>query len=120
MRTKTTDATRTHRWGRPRVCDRFGDSLPPAPARRQPFIGAMAEDHEVRIANSGDRADVVVLVSHERWPGVRFGHRFPPPEESDGYEAISLMEEVETGGLRRLMDRRPDPDDDGIIWTDGG
>ncbi len=28
------------------------------------------------------------------------------------------MEEIETGGLNRLMSRDPIPDDDGVIWTD--
>lgn len=99
---------------------RRGDPLPAAPAIRQPFISGIAEDFEVRIAGAGDHASVVVLFSHEHWPGVRFGHRFPPPDQADGYGEIWLMEEVETGGLGRLMGRRPSPDDDGITWTDWG
>jgi hypothetical protein len=33
---------------------------------------------------------------------------------------MRLKEEVETGGLARLMSRHPDPDGDGIVWTDWG
>jgi hypothetical protein len=103
-----------------RAGGRRGDPLPAAPATRQPFIDGIAEDFEVLIAGVGDNARVVVLFSHEHWPGVRFGHRFPPPDEADGYEEIWLKEEVETGGLGRLMGRHPSPDEDGITWTDWG
>ena len=99
---------------------RRGDPLPAAPAIRDPFIDGIAEAFDVRIAGAGDDAHVVVLFSHEHWPGVRFGHRFPSPDEADGYEDIWLKEEVETGGLARLMGRHPDPDGDGIVWTDWG
>ena len=70
---------------------RPGDPLPAAPAKREPITG-IADDFEVRIACTGDHANVVVLFSHEHWPGVRFGHRFPPPDEADGYEDIWLVE----------------------------
>jgi hypothetical protein len=30
------------------------------------------------------------------------------------------VEAVETGGLYRLMGRHPNPDGDGIVWTDWG
>jgi hypothetical protein len=83
-------------------------------------VKGIAEDFEVRIAGAGDHACVVVLFSHEHWPGVRLGHQFPPPDVTDGYEDIWLMEEVETGGLGRLMGRHPHPDGDGIVWTDWG
>jgi hypothetical protein len=99
---------------------RRGDPLPAAPAIRRPFITGLGEDFEVQIASSGEHAHVVALFSHEHWPGVRFGHRFPPPREADGYEHIWLMEEVETGALARLMGRHPRRDGDGIIWTDWG
>ncbi|HEY2650995.1 MAG TPA: hypothetical protein VGI50_03670 [Solirubrobacteraceae bacterium] len=66
---------------------------------------------------AGDQASVVVLFSHDHWPGIRFGHRFLTPDKAVGYEDIWLKEEVETGGLGRLMDRHPHPDDDGIVWT---
>jgi hypothetical protein len=103
-----------------RAGGRRGDPLPAAPAKRRPFIAGIADNFEVRIASTGDHANVVVLFSHEHWPGVRFGHRFPSPDEADGYEEIWLMEEVETGGLGRLMGRHPTPDGDGIVWTDWG
>jgi hypothetical protein len=99
---------------------RPGDPLPAAPAKREPFITGIADDFDVRIAGTGDHAHVVVLFSHQHWPGVRFGHRFPPPAEADGYEDIWLKEAIETGGLYRLMDRHPNPDGDGIVWTDWG
>jgi hypothetical protein len=97
---------------------RRDDPLPAAPATRRPRIDGLAEDFEVRIAATDDQANVVILFSHEQWPGIRFGHRFPTPAESDGYEAIWLMEEVETGGLHRLMGQHPIPDHDGVTWTD--
>ena len=84
------------------------------------MIDGIAEDFEVRIAGVGDDARVVVLFSHEHWSGVRFGHRFPPADVADGYEYIWLKEEVETGGLGRLMGRRPHADGDGVVWTDRG
>jgi len=95
-----------------------GEPLPAAPAKRRPFIAGIADNFEVRIASTGDNADVVVLFSHEHSPGVRFGHRFPSPDAADGYKEIWLMEEVETGGLGRLIGRHPTPDRDGIVWTD--
>ncbi len=97
---------------------RRGDPLPAAPASREPFINGIGEDFEVRIARTPGQANVVILSSHERWPGIRFGHRFPPPDKADGYEDIWLKEEIETGALGRLMDRVPSPDRDGVIWTD--
>jgi hypothetical protein len=97
---------------------RRGEPLPAAPTKRGPLINGIADDFAVRIASAGEQANVVVLFSHEDWPGVRFGHRFPPPDKSDGYEEIWLMEEIETDGLGRLMARHPIPDADGIIWTD--
>jgi hypothetical protein len=99
---------------------RRGDPLPAALAMRDPFINGIADDFEVRISGAGDYAHVVVLFSHEHWPGVRFGHRFPPPDEADGYEHIWLKEEIETGGLARLMSQQPQSDDDGIVSTDWG
>jgi hypothetical protein len=97
---------------------RWGDPLPAAPARRDPFISGIADDFEVRITDAGDQKNVAILFSHQDWPGVRFGHRFPTPEESDGHDEIWLMEEVETGALSRLMARNIKPDGDGVVWTD--
>jgi hypothetical protein len=96
----------------------LGDPLPGAPATRRPFIDGMADDFEVRIEGAGDSANVVIVFSHADHPGVRFGHRFPAPDEADGSEDIWLMEEVETGALGRLLGRHPSPDSDGIVWTD--
>lgn len=99
---------------------RCGDPLPAAPTRREPYVNGFGDDFDVRTAGSGESAHVVIVFSHELWPGVRFGHRFPPPIEADGYEAIWLKEEVETGALARQMHQHPQPDDDGIIWTSWG
>jgi hypothetical protein len=100
-----------------RAGGRRGEPLPAAPATREPYIDGIGEDFEIRIATQAEQVAVVILFSHERWPGIRFGHRFPPPNQADGYEDIWLKEEVETGALSRLMDREPRPDDDGVIWT---
>ncbi len=99
---------------------RRGDPLPASPAVRRPYISGLKDDFDVRIVWSGDDAHVAILFSHELWPGVRFGHRFPPPDEADGHEAIWLKEEVETGALARQMRQHPQPDGDGIIWTSWG
>jgi hypothetical protein len=101
-----------------RAGGRRGDPLPPAPAIREPYINGLGEDFEFQIATHAGQASVVVLFSHQQWPGIRFGHRFPPPRQADGYEAIWLKEEVETGALNRLMNSDPSPDDAGVIWTD--
>ena len=103
-----------------RAGGRRGDPLPAASAKREPFISGIADEFEVRIATTAEHVNVVVLFSYERWPGIRCGHRFSSPDEADGYEDIWLMEEIDTGGLGRLMGRHPSPDDDGIIWTDWG
>jgi hypothetical protein len=103
---------------RRRAGGRRGDPLPAAPATREPCIDGLGEDFEFQISTQADQAEVVVLFSHERWPGIRFGHRFPPPRQADGYEAIWLKEEVETGALNRLMNGGPRSDDAGVIWTD--
>jgi hypothetical protein len=103
-----------------RAGGRRGDPLPAAPAIRKPYIRGMGDDFEVQTAGTGYHAHVGVLFSHEHWPGVRFGHRFPPPAEADGYEDVWLMEEIETGGLARLMRQQPHPDSAGITWTTWG
>jgi hypothetical protein len=93
-----------------------GDALPPL--ERGPFIKRVSDDAEVIITGAGSSRCVAVLFSHESFPGVRFGHRFPPP--SDKHAAIWLMEEIETGALHRMMQAPPPLDDAGIIWTAWG
>jgi hypothetical protein len=95
-----------------------GAPLPAAPAAREPYIDGIGEDFEFRISTQAGQANVVVLFSHERWPGIRFGHRFPTPREADGYEAIWLKEELETGALNRLMNGDQRPYNAEVIWTD--
>ena len=96
------------------------DPLPAAPATREPYVDGFRDDFDVWIVGSDENAHVVILFCHESWPEIRFGHRFPPPDEADGYEDVWLKEEVETGALARQMRQHPRPDDDGIIWTSWG
>jgi hypothetical protein len=91
-----------------------GDPLPPRKAR--PFIRGLA-DVEVRIMGVGPERRVAVFFSHTAYAGVRFGHRFEPDETLTCYEHTDLMEEVETGGIHRLMANSPEPDEHGVIWT---
>ncbi|MGI9005066.1 MAG: hypothetical protein ACR2FU_02515 [Streptosporangiaceae bacterium] len=93
-----------------------GDALPPR--ERRPFITGVSDNAEVILTGSGTVQRVAVLFSHDSFPGVRFGHRFTPP--SDRHAAIWLMEEIETGGLHRMMRAQPAPDDAGIVWTTWG
>ena len=90
---------------------------PLLPTERQPFIDGVGDDVEVIIV--GDAPPwVAVLFSHERFPGVRFGHRIrAPSSELARYATVWLKEEVETGALHRMMRSQPPPDDAGIIWT---
>lgn len=94
-----------------------GDPLPPLGPR--PFIRNVA-DTEVIIDGDGPARRVAVLFSHERFPGVRFGHRFPLESPDENREPIWLMEEIETGALARMMQDPPAPDDAGIVWTTWG
>jgi hypothetical protein len=91
-----------------------GDPLPPLKAR--PLIRGV-EDVEVRIIGVGPERRVTAFFSHTAYPGPRFGHRFEPDETLTCYKHIDLMEEVETGGIHRLMANSPEPDEDGVIWT---
>lgn len=93
-----------------------GDPLPPR--ERRPFIKGVSNDAEVIITTAGAWRGVAVLFSHEGFPGVRFGHRFTPP--SDEHAAIWLMENIETGGLHRMMQAPQPANDAGIIWTTWG
>jgi hypothetical protein len=98
----------------------MGDPLPAAPDRREPLIRGVVDDFEVRIVGGDGDANVVILFSHVRWPDIRFGHQFPAPDGVDEWcpEEILLKEEIETGGLNRLMSRHPEPGADGITWMD--
>jgi hypothetical protein len=65
--------------------------------QRRPYVRGLREDFTLSVDRSGPVAHVVMLFTHESFPGVRFGHRFrPPPDE---FEDIEFMEDVETGGL---------------------
>lgn len=96
-----------------------GDALPPL--QPEPFIDNVT-DAEVITSGSGPRRRVAVLFSHDRFPGARFGHRFPlePFGGGGGYEDIWLKEAIETGALHRMMEAPPPPDCAGIIWTTWG
>ena len=71
-------------------------------------------------SGSGRGRRVAVLFTHQDFPGVRFGHRFPLDPHAEGREQIWLKEEIETGPLHRMMDSQPTPDDAGITWTTWG
>jgi len=93
---------------------RPGDPLPPLQPR--PYIDNVT-DAEVIITGSGPGRRVAVLFSHQHFPGVRFGHRFPLDPYAEGREQIWLKEEIETGALHRMMGNQPAADDAGITWT---
>ena len=93
------------------------DQPPELAQQRLPFISAVGDDFAVIITGHGGRQCVAVLFSHQRFPGVRFGHRFTPGDE---HAPIWLKEDIETGALRRMMDARPAPDDAGVVWTTWG
>lgn len=95
---------------------RPGDLLPPR--ERRAYILGVADDAEVVIVGSASGRQVAVLFSHQSFPGVRFGHRFPPlPDPSALYRSIWLMEEIETGALHRMMRDQAPADGAGIVWT---
>jgi hypothetical protein len=88
---------------------RPGDPLPPVP-----YINGVS-DPDVLITGSDEDQRVTILFSYRDFPGVRFGHRFPP--DDPGLDKIWLKEEIETGALDRLMETHPSADSTGIIWT---
>jgi hypothetical protein len=83
-----------------------GDALPPE--QPKPFITDVTEP-EVVITGSGEGRRVAVLFSHRHFPGLRFGHRFPPDPHAECREQIWLMEEIDNGALHRMMEDRPPP-----------
>jgi hypothetical protein len=89
-----------------------GDVLPPIP-----YISHIS-DTEVIITGMGRHRRVAVLFSYREFPGVRFGHRFPPGDT--GTEQIWLKEAIETGALDRMMSDPPAPDSAGTVWTTWG
>jgi hypothetical protein len=89
-----------------------GDALPPPPP--WPYIDHVS-DAEVIITGTGQERCVAVLFSYRDFPGIRFGHRFPPDDA--GLDKIWLKEEIETGALDRMMAAPPAPDSAGITWT---
>jgi hypothetical protein len=93
-----------------------GDPLPPLQAA--PYIRGVT-DTEVIITGTGQGRRVAVLFSYTDFPGVRFGHRFPPGLDGHG-DPLYLMEEIETGALHRMMQTPPPADTHGITWTTWG
>lgn|GEM_PF-5184875 len=93
-----------------------GDPLPPLQAT--PYIRGVT-DTEVIITGTGQGRRVAVLFSYTGFPGVRFGHRFPPGLDGHG-DPLYLMEEIETGALDRMMQTPPPADTHGITWTTWG
>ena len=95
---------------------RPGDPVPPA--GRTPFITGVGDDAEVVITGRGADQRVAVLFSHQQFPGIRFGYRYPPPASKTArYASVLLKEEVETGALHRMMREPPASDEAGIMWT---
>jgi hypothetical protein len=92
--------------------------LADAIAAHQRHYAGQVTDTEVVITREGDEPQLAVLFAHPDFPGVRFGHRFPPDDTST--EQIWLKEEIETGALDRMMADPPAPDSTGIIWTTWG
>jgi len=91
-----------------------GDPLPPP--ERTPYIRGVSDDAEVIITETGP--PLAILFSHDGFPGIRFGHRFKRPWTE--YALVSLMEDIETGALHRMMRDSPPAEDAGIIWTTWG
>lgn len=125
-----------HRGARP------GDPLPP----RQPgYYLDLVTNAEVIITGSGEDQRVAALFSHQHFPGIRFGHRFPlldgggraafalkedietgeshymeyAPVDGRG-AAFALMEAIETGALHRMMAFQRPTDNEGVTWTTWG
>jgi hypothetical protein len=95
---------------------RPGDPVPPA--GRTPFIAGVGEDAEVVITGRSADQRVAVLFSHQQFPGVRFGYRYPlPASKTARYASVLLKEEVETGALHRMMREPSASDEAGITWT---
>jgi hypothetical protein len=94
-----------------------GDPLPPL--RPLPFINNV-RDAEVLITGTGPGRRVAVLFSHDKFPGIRFGHHFPREPGPETFEEIWLKDEIETGALHRMMEDSPAPDEEGVIWTTWG
>ena len=86
------------------------------PRGRIPTL-TMSPRAEVIITGVGPQQRVAVLFSYQDFPGVRFGHRFPPDPGLAALERIWLKEEIETGALDRMMQTPPAADEAGIIWT---
>jgi len=92
-----------------------GDPLPPE--EPIPYIHGV-HDTDVRIVGDGDERRVVVLFSHQAFPGQRFGYAYQPPAEADEYEDIWLMEEIDTGALHRIMRYdHPEADESDVTWV---
>lgn len=93
-----------------------GDPLPPLPPD---YHIEHVTDPAVIFTGSGQERLVAVLFSYTGFPGVRFGHRFPPGLDGHG-DPLYLMEEIETGALDRMMQTPPPADTHGITWTTWG
>jgi len=91
-----------------------GDPLPPRPPD---YCIHHVTDTAVIITGSGQERLAAVLFSHQHFPRVRFGHRFPLLPSGGRRAAFWLMEDIETGDLHRMMAVPPRADRAGITWT---
>lgn len=84
----------------------------------EPFVRGLAPDYLFTVEEEGGVACVVVEFSHDSRPGLRFKHRFPPPEwwEDEDYGDVHFMESVDTGKLPRAAAA----DGASPVWTGFG
>jgi hypothetical protein len=94
---------------------RAGDALP-----HDGFLPP-APNPAVIIIGRGAGRRVAVLFPSPDFPMVQFGHRFEPdPPGGSHAAAVQLIERIEGGALRQVMDDNPDTDSAVITWTTWG
>lgn len=94
---------------------RPGDPLP-----HDRFLGP-TPNPEVIIIGRGSGRRVAVLFPGAGFPKVQFGHRFETEAAGGSREAaVRLIERIEAGALRQMMDGNPNRDSAGITWTPWG
>ncbi|MGH9293371.1 MAG: hypothetical protein ACRDZ6_11475 [Acidimicrobiales bacterium] len=99
---------------------RPGDTIPPSEV--WPYVRAIC-NIEVGVVERADEHVVAVFFDHAHFSGHRFAYLWRSPggdtdeEWPVGLEQTWFQEELETGGLHRVMRYdAPAPDGDGVIW----